>query len=324
MSPDSVSHLPAESARAVHIAVIIVSWNTRELLRRCLQSVMAEATALAPMATLAVWVVDNASTDGSPAMVRELFPTARLVENEGNVGFGRANNQALAQAGGDFVLLLNPDTETRPGALASLLRFMLANPAAGVVGARLLNSDGSLQTSCYPAPSLSRELWFLLHLDRLLAYGQYDMSRWPLDRPQQVDTLKGACWLMRRQALDQVGYFDERFFMYSEEVELCSRLRRAGWTLHWLPEAVVVHHEGQSTAQAPTEMFLRLYQGKLLYFRKVHGRATARLYKLVLLTAAAARLLLAPLAWLERPARRRRHLALAGQYRRLVAALPNL
>jgi GT2 family glycosyltransferase len=308
----------------MHLSVIIVSWNTRELLACCLDSLLADwpgGRPDAPAGPPDIWVVDNGSSDGSAAMVRERFPALHLIANEKNLGFGPANNQAIACCRGEFILLLNPDTEVQPGALAELLAFMNSHPEAGAAGARLLNSDGSLQLSCFPRPSLARELWFLFHLDRLRPYGRYDMERWPLDMARPVDVLKGACLMVRRQALEQAGAFDESYFMYSEEVDLCTRLANGGWRLYWVPQAVVTHHEGQSTRQVPADMFLRLYQGKLLYFRKQQGTAAARLYKLILLAAASARLALSPLAWLERPAGRQRHLTLASHYRRLVGAL---
>jgi hypothetical protein len=274
--------------------------------------------------TIEVWVVDNGSADGSPAMVRARFPWVRLVENQENVGFARANNQAIRESEGRWVLLLNPDTEVKSGALEVLVRFLDAHPQTGAVGPRLLNPDGTLQPSCHPAPTLPSELWRLSHLDALWPFALYPMSEWDLDTPRRVDVLQGACLLLRRAALDQVGFLDEEYFMYSEEVDLCQRLKRAGWSLYWVPEAQVVHYGGQSTQQVAAEMFLQLYQSKLLYFRKHHGRPAAQTYKLILATATLVRLSLSPLAWLERFPQRERHLTLAGQYLRLLKALPEL
>ena len=266
--------------------------------------------------------MDNASTDGSAQMVRERFPWVRLIENRENVGFARASNQAIRDSAGRYVLLLNPDTEVKPGALETLVRFMDAHSKAGAAGARLLDPDGTLQPSCHPAPTLSRELWRLFHLDALWPYACYPMAVWDLDTPREVDAAQGACLILRREALDQVGLLDEDYFIYSEEVDLGHRLRQHGWEVYWVPQAVVVHYGGRSTEQVAPEMFLRLYQGKVLYFRKHHGWLAVRAYKLILLVAALARLLVSPLAWLERPPRRQEHLALAGHYRRLVTALP--
>jgi N-acetylglucosaminyl-diphospho-decaprenol L-rhamnosyltransferase len=150
------------------------------------------------------------------------------------------------------------------------------------------------------------------------------MAGWDLDTPREVDMIQGACLLLRREALDQVGLLDEDYFIYSEEVDLCHRLRQRGWKVYWVPQAQVIHYGGQSTRQVAADMFLRLYQGKVLYFRKHHGRLAAQAYKLILLIAALARLLLSPLAWLERPPLRQQHLALADHYRRLVMALPEM
>ena len=266
-------------------------------------------------------VVDNASTDGSAQMVRSRYPDVKLIENEANVGFARANNQGIRQAAGRYLLLLNPDTEVRPEALETLIRFLETHENVGAAGARILNPDGSLQPSCYPVPTLLNEWLHLFHLDRERRKG---MESWDVTEPREAEVLLGACILIRRRALDDVGLLDERFFMYSEEVDFCYRLRKAGWPLYWVPQAQVVHYGGQSTRQAATDMFLRLYEGKLLYFRKHHGSRAARLYKLILLIGSLSRLLLVPLTWFERPSRRKRHRALAGRYWRLMRALPAL
>jgi GT2 family glycosyltransferase len=192
----------------------------------------------------------------------------------------------------------------------------------GAAGARIVNPDGSLQRSCFRAPRLSRELWRLLHLDALHPYAEYRLRDWDQTQPRPVDTVLGACLLIRRTALDQVGHLDERFFIYSEEVDLCTRLRAAGWPVFWVPQAVVMHRGGESTRQVATAMFLRLYHAKVLYFRKHQGELGARLYKLILVIAATSRLALSPAAWLEGTAARERHLALAGAYGRLLRALP--
>lgn len=301
----------------IELSIIIVSWNTVDLLDACLASIMAHP----PDRRFEVIVVDNASTDGSTQMVRRQHPDVTLLENEKNVGFARANNQGLRQAVGRHLLLLNPDTEVRPDALETLFRFLEEHESAGAAGARILNPDETLQHSCYPAPTLLNEWLHLFHLDRERRQG---MESWDVTQPRAVEVLLGACIMVRREALDNVGFLDERFFMYSEEVDFCHRLRKAGWSLHWVPQAQVVHHGGQSTRQAATDMFLQLYEAKLLYFRKHYGRGAARLYKLILLIGSLPRLILVPLAWLERPPRREEHRALADRYWRLMRALPAL
>jgi GT2 family glycosyltransferase len=307
----------------MRLSIIIVSWNTRDLLAGCLQSIDDGLGALAP-AALETFVVDNASQDGSVAMVQERFPQVHLTQNEANSGFAQANNQAIQRCTGEYILLLNPDTRLHTGALEALVDFMDRQPHAGAAGSRLLNADGSLQTSCHPAPALGRELWRLLHLDKLYAYALYPMHSWPLDRPREVDVVQGASMIVRRAALDQVGLLDEDYFMYTEEVDWCYRMRQTGWTIHWVPASIVTHYGGQSTRQVAEPMFLMLYQTKLLYFRKHHGVLAALLYKLILCVAAVARLLFGPVAGLIRPDRRTQQASLTRNYRRLLLELPGL
>lgn len=302
------------------LSIVIVNWNIRDMLAQCLESVYAHP----PQDQFEVLVIDNASTDGSAAMLRVRFPQARLIENRENVGFARGNNQAIQQTTGDYVLLLNPDTQVRPGALQTLVDFMQEHPEAGAAGAYILNPDGSLQTSCYPVPTLSRELWRLFHLDALHAYGVYHMNDWDVKSPRQVEALLGACLMVRRSILDQTGLLDEDYFIYTEEIDLCYRIRQAGWSIFWVPCAQVVHYGGQSTRQVATDMFLRLYQSKILYFRKHHGPLAVLLYKLILLASGLFRVLISPFAFLESAPRRQEHLKLAQRYWRLIAALPGL
>ena len=307
-------------ASAVDLSIVIVSWNTAKLLARCLRTIYAYP----PTGDFEVLVVDNASNDMSAQMVQKQFPQAKLLENKVNIGFAGANNQAIRQSRGRYVLLLNPDTEVKPHALEQLIHFMDTHPQAGAVGARILNPDGSLQTSSFPAPTLFREFWRLFHLDVIRPYGSYDMADWSLDQPRKVDTLLGACLLLRRKALDQIGLLDENYFIFSEEVDLCYRLQKANWPLYWLPQAQIVHYGGQSTQQVAAEMFMYLYKSKVIFIRKHYGWLASYVYKLILLVTALARLLISPLAWLERPTRRQWHLTLASRYWQLVRALPGM
>jgi GT2 family glycosyltransferase len=289
-------------------------------LENCLASILANP----PTSPFETWVVDNVSTDGSPKMVRERFPQVRLIENRVNVGFARANNQAIQRCAGKYILLLNPDTLVSSGALQSLVDFLNKHPETGAVGARLLNPDGSLQISSQPRPTLSRELWRLFHLDTLLPYAEYSSTKWETNQPQEVDVLMGACLMVRKEVLDQVGFLDEDYFIYSEEVDLCYRIQRAGWRIYWVPQAEVVHFGGQSTQQVATEMFLNLYHSKIKYFRKHHAWPAAQLYKLILRIAALARIILAPFVIFEHSSRRQKHLTLVNRYWRLVLALPRM
>ncbi len=306
------------------LSIVIVSWNTRDLLVQCLQSVWEEMERAFAPGQVETFVVDNVSTDGSAQTVRQDFPWAKLIENQTNTGFARANNQAIELCTGRYVLLLNPDTKVLPRGLAELVRFMAEHAEAGAAGSRLLNPDGTLQVSCHPRPMLSRELWRLFHLDKLYAYALYRMDQWSTTTPREVDVVQGASMLLRREVLDQVGVLDPDYFIYSEEVDLCYRVQRGGWRIYWVPTSEVIHYGGQSTRQVAAAMFLRLYQGKILYFRKNHGRLAAELYKLIVLAASATRVLLSPLALLSGAAQRKRNLTLASNYRRLLLALPKM
>ena len=301
------------------LSIIIVNWNTSDLLARCLSSLEQEAFGdVAPQCE--VFVVDNASTDGSRQRVRDEFLWVSLIENEKNLGFAQANNLALAQAQGEFVLLLNSDTRLLPGALQALLAFMAAHPPAGACGARLLNADGSLQPSCQPMLTPEREFWRLSFLDMLLPRATYRMTSWPVDQPRQVEIIKGACLLLRRAALDQIGRLDEAYFMYTEEVDLCYRLAQAGWELWWVPQAQVIHYGGASSRQAAEAMYLQLYRSKVQFYRKFGGEQRARRFKRLVRLAYWPRLAAATLVTLTTS-------RLANEtriYRQLLAELPNM
>ncbi len=283
------------------LSIIIVNWNTRELLAACLTSVegcrlqvtgpeVQPSTCNLKLETI---VVDNASSDGSAAMVRERFPWTRLIENAENVGFARANNQGIREATGRYVLLLNPDTVAHPGALEALVAFMDAHPEAGACGARLLNSDGSLQPACHPMLTPGREFWRLLFLERLWPRATYPIARWDTVTPRRVEVIKGACLLLRRDALDQVGVLDDSYFMYTEEVDLCYRLIQADWELWYVPAAVVTHYGEASSRQVAEAMYLQLYRSKIQFYRKFGGAQRARLAKALLSLAYAPRWLAA-------------------------------
>jgi GT2 family glycosyltransferase len=304
----------------MELSIVIVNWNTRELTAQCLDSLRDELAALGGQAE--VVLVDNASTDGSLTHLRDRLPSLHLIPNPHNAGFAAANNQGIRRSTGRLILLLNSDTIVHPGALRALLDFMSAHPQAAAAGARLLNPDGSLQPSCFPAPTLGREFWRLFHLDRLRPRSVYNMADWRTDQPREVDNILGACMLLRREIVEQVGGMEEGYFMYSEETDWCLRIRRAGGRVYWVPQAQITHLGGQSTRQAETQMFLALYRSKIMYFRKHHSRLHALAFKLLLLLACAARLLAAPLALLQPPPARAQNLALAGRYWRLVGALP--
>ncbi len=259
----------------MQLSIVIVNWNTRDLLATCLESVWASAA----QAETEVIVVDNASSDGSAQMVRKRFPQMSLIQNETNVGFARANNQAIQRCQGRYVLLLNSDTRVLGDALEQLVAFMEGHPRAGAAGARLLNADGSLQPSCHPMLTPGHEFWRLIFLDNIVHQATYGAKFWASSRPQQVEVIKGACLVLRREALSEVGLLDESYFMYTEEVDLCFRLARAGWQLWWVPAAQVIHYGEASSRQVAQDMYIQLYRSKIQFYRKFGGEARAAFYK---------------------------------------------
>jgi GT2 family glycosyltransferase len=302
------------------LSIVIVSWNTRELLDKCIASIYA----CPPPGAFETWVVDNASVDGSVEMVREKYPQVRLMGSQENMGFARANNLAIRESTGKYVVLLNPDTEVKPGAFDILTCFMDEHPNAGGAGPYLLNPDGTFQVSCYPLPTLSREVWRLFHLDLIFPYGTYRQESWNPNQFREVGVLKGACMILRHAALDQVGLMDEDYFMYTEEVDLCYRFTSGGWPLYWVPQARIVHYGGQSVEQVSEEMFLHLYKSKVVYIRKHYGRLAGWVFKLILLGAALPRVIFTPLARLRKSSKADHYLFLAQNYRRLLVSLPEM
>lgn len=266
------------------VSIVILNWNTRDLLLECLRAVEANTDGL----SVEVLVVDNASTDDSVSRVRRDFPHIRVVENQTNLGFAAGNNLGAREATGRYVLLLNTDAFLRPGALGQLARLLDVNPRAGLCGAQLLNPDGSFQASHTAFPTLAREFLILSGLGRLI-FGSYYPSQGP-DRaagPRPVDYVEGACLLFRPEAYWQVGGLDAGFFMYAEEVDLCMALRRAGWQVWYVPAAEVVHLGGASSASRRPEREADLYVSRVRFFRKHYGPLHARLLSALIVGATA-------------------------------------
>lgn len=253
------------------VAVVVVSYNTCPLLQQCLAST-AHTSAH-------VVVVDNASQDASPAMVRREFPTVDLIANAANVGFAAGTNQGMRHALAavptlEYVLLLNPDAFLRPGALQALIDFLDAHPRVGAVGARLFYPDGTPQEGAWHFPSLWMTVFDLFPprgplLGRLYASplnGRYREERG--SQPFPIDHPLGAAMLMRRAVLDHVGLLDESYWMYAEEVDWCFRCRQAGWAIWQVPQAEVVHVAGASTRQLKSRSFVALHRSRLQFFAK--------------------------------------------------------
>jgi GT2 family glycosyltransferase len=259
------------------------------LLRQCLAALESERSQL----DLDVTVVDNASGDGSAELVAAQFPWVRLMRNERNVGFGAAHNQALRGAQGRNVLVLNPDALPRPGALRLLVEFLDSHADVGVVGPRLRNPDGSVQPSRRRLPTTATLFLESTQLQRFSSANavlrRYYVEDRSDDEQQDVDWLVGACLCARAEAVAQVGLFDERFFMYSEELDWCRRFRASGWRVVYLPAAEVVHVEGASTRLDLAARDRQFQAAKLLYAAKWHGAGVERALRAYLIVEYLAR-----------------------------------
>lgn len=252
------------------LSIVIVSYNTCAMLRDCLNALPAATEGLATE----VFVVDNNSPDDSAAMVAAEFPEIHLIASKENHGFTGGNNIALRQVVGRNVLLLNPDTEAEPGSLTLLSRYLDAHPDVGAVGPKLLNTDGSLQPSGIPFPNPWRDFWGHTGLWRLkpgLSAQKWHYGREDFDREWETDSVTGACLMTRKEILDRVGLLEEAFFMFYEEIELCWRIRKAGYRVMFLPQSRVVHHWMGSVRQQSKAMTRRLYRSMGIYYRKTMG-----------------------------------------------------
>jgi len=248
------------------LSVIIVNWNTKDLLCECVDSL---TQALKKIDT-EVFVVDNGSLDGSAAAVREKFPGVRLIENQVNIGFARANNQAISSSSGGYLLLLNPDTQVKDQAIERMLSFMNTHGEVGLVGVQLLNADGSKQNSIANFPSLATEL-LNKSLLRWLFPKRFPGKETDYTGPIEVDSVIGACMMVRRKALEQIGLLDEKFFLFLEETDWCYRMKKAGWKIYHIPQAEILHFQGKSAEAEKGKARIEYYRSRYHYFRKNRG-----------------------------------------------------
>ncbi|MEM7742794.1 MAG: glycosyltransferase family 2 protein [Pseudomonadota bacterium] len=258
------------------LSIVIVNWNTREMLRDCLDSVFKNLGNL----EAEVFVVDNGSEDGSPQMVSRDFSQVHLIRNVANCGFAAANNQALVLARGEHVLLLNSDTLVRSDVLERSQEYMAANPQVGVMGCRVLNTDGSLQITGSRWPSLLNLALLtsgLCKVSGLAFFDRYQMTRWDRTDARPVDVVSGCYMLVRRTAMAEVGLLDETFFFFGEETDWCRRFADAGWALHFAPVGEITHHGGGSVRRLNHRRDVMLTEATVRLHRKHGGRIAAAL-----------------------------------------------
>lgn len=294
----------------IDLSIVIVSWNTRQLLHDCLQSVFNNLASI----RAEVFVVDNGSQDGSADMVSAAFPNAILIRNDTNFGFSIANNQAIAIATGKYVLLLNSDTVIIGDVLSRSVEYMERHTSVGVMGCRVLNPDHSMQATCFQFPSITNVILKVSGLHRLSKpafFGREHMRNWNRDSEREVDVVTGCYMLVRTAAIRQIGLLDEDFFFCGEETEWCHRFRAGGWLIRFAPVGEIVHIGNASSARLDSKRDLLLTQGIILFFMKTRGPRVAWIVWALLLLFAVLRLILWSGLCLVRPLNawqvRRRH-----------------
>lgn len=304
----------------MRLSILIVNWHSARYVRACLRTIRAHP----PRGACEIIVVDGGSFDECGAMLAAEFPQVRFVQSPTNVGFARCNNLGFRQARGAAVLFLNPDTEVQAGALDALLEALDARPGAGAVGARLLNTDGSLQVSCVqPFPTVLNQFldadWLMRRFPRWSLWGNSILHQASL-APGEVQAVSGACLMVKRTVFEQVGGFSEDYFMYGEDLDLCLKIRRAGYGVWHVPPARLVHHGGGSSGGGgSTAAHVLMRAAVHTFLVKNRGRCYAGLYRLTMGGNACGRMVLLLLAtYLGAAARRERRRLGARKWRAIL------
>ena len=246
------------------LSIIIVNWNTKKLLLDCLASVYETVWRI----SMEVWLVDNASNDGSVESVKQLYPDVRIIQNTRNLGFAAANNRAFKRMRGRYALLLNTDTMLTDGAIETIYDFMESTPDAGMACGQLLNPDGSKQNSIANFPGLS-SLLFNETLLRIILPRRYPSKRKEYKSPIEIDSCIGACMIVRKRTMDHVGFLDEDYFFFFEETDWSRRIKQSGWKIYFVPFARIIHFQGRSVGHNVRSRIL-FYRSRYIYFKKWH------------------------------------------------------
>ena len=256
------------------LSIVIVNYNVRHFLEQALHSIRKSVVNF----EIEVWVVDNHSTDSSVAMVKKLFPEVHLIQNDQNLGFSRANNQALEKASGEFVLLLNPDTLLQEDTLQKCWDHMKSNLNAGAVGVKMLDGSGQFLPESkrgFPSPMVAFYKAFGLSglFPRSRIFNRYHLGFLDENEMHEVDVLCGAFMFIRKEALDKAGLLDEQFFMYGEDIDLSRRIQENGYQIHYLPETHIIHFKGESTKKGSLNYVITFYRAMILFCPEVFSRA---------------------------------------------------
>ena len=268
------------------LSIIIVNWNSKHFLDKCIKSILATATGF----NFEIIVIDSGSFDGCGEMLRQRYPQVRFLQNNQNLGFAKANNEAFRKSTGRYLLFLNPDTEVKREAVRELLHELEVLPDAGAVGAKLLNTDKTIQTSCIRSfPDIQNQI-----LDSEILRNCFPRSRlWgmaPLfaqsEKPIKVDAVSGACLMIKKSVFENIGMFSTEYFMYSEDIDLCFKLQHQGWNTYYVPKAAVIHHGGGSSLQESTNTFsdVMILESRWRFFRKTRSHEYSQLYRIAMLS----------------------------------------
>ena len=288
-----------------NISVVIVSWNTKKFLIECLESLVSQEESN----SMEIIVVDNASSDGSPEAVSDQFPIAKLIKNKSNLGFARANNIGIEHSTGDYICLINSDIKVLSKCTKQLYDYMNNNPSIGIIGPKIVNSNLFLQCSCRHFPSLWNNFCSAFGLNRIFPNSKIcsgeQMIYFKHDRIERVDVIAGCFMMVRRKALEQVGYLDEQFFIYSEDIDWCKRFRDAGWEAIFFPDARAIHYGGASSSNAPIRFSVEQEKALLQYWAKHHSKPAQLTIFIIIILKHLVRLLSGSLLYLIKPSDRR-------------------
>jgi len=283
------------------VSIIIVNWNTKDLLQHCLASIYEQTVNI----DYEIIVVDNCSEDGSAEMVKSEFKQVILIQNKENRGFAAANNQAIAIAKGRYILLLNSDTIVLDKAIEKTISFADAHPQSGVIGCRVLNPDGSMQPTCFMFPSILNMMLESTYLYKIFPknrfFGRQQMTWWDRNNVRCVEVVTGCFMLVRREAIEQVGVMDEHFFIYGEETDWCYRFKKNGWKVMFTPIGQIIHYVGQSTSKIPVAMIIQLRLSLLKFIKKHYSGSSLLIARFLTALFFALRLPIWFIAFLLRP-----------------------
>jgi len=277
------------------LSICIVNWNTEKLLRQCLSSIYKKTHGV----SFEIIVVDNASQDGSVEMLKKEFPQCKIILSNHNLGFSKANNLAIKQARGKYILFLNPDTKLKTQAITSMIRFLEENPSYGAVGCKLLNKDDSIQFTCarkFPTPF--NQFCFLALLDRVFPSSKFfsspEIKYWDHLKSRDVDCLSGACIMTRKEIIDRLGGFNENYFMYAEDIELCYRIQKNAWRIYYLGQEEIFHFSGSSSNQRGEDFFSAIMQqdSNYKFMKDNYGTSQATEFRILVFIGSIIRLVL--------------------------------